>query len=311
MKLFMTGICGRLGRAVAKAAASQDIQIVGLDVAPWPENLMAMPACVQLHQGSYTDLARVENLLQGCDGLIHAGGIHGELVGKIPTSDFLDAHLTRLLPVLEIAQRLNVKNAVLCSTMEVLVGHTFNGNAAAFFTEASGSVADTGYSLSRRLMEVLGQEFARHTGMSIASLRFMAFGYKNRSEGQHLLARSLDASDAASAVLAAVQTPHLQGEIFNIGPATPLHAEDIVKALTDPAAVLEHYYPGATQVLLNAGQTLDSKYFWPVTSIRKANVMLGWAPQWTLGHWLVSQGWQGKHGTDANPKNPEWKSNTF
>lgn len=328
MKLFMTGICGRLGRAVAQAAniaadfeGDQRISIVGLDVAPWPDKLMAKPDCVSVHQGSYADIALVEKLLEGCDGFIHAGGIHGELVDQIPASDFLDAHLTKLLPVLEAAQHAGVSNAVLCSTMEVLVGHTFHGSGATYFTEDSSSVSDTGYSLCRRLMEVLGVEFARRTGMSIASLRFMAFGYDDRSEGQWLLARSLASSDAASAVLAAVKTPYLQGEVFNIGPDTPLGAADIAKALSDPQAVLEHYYPGATKILEDQSkgkskgqgesQAIESKYYWPVTSIRKAKLMLGWQPQWSFEHWLHERGWQSPHGVRANPNLPAWKSNRF
>lgn len=311
MKLLVTGICGRLGSAVAQLAQDRGLEVVGLDISPWPESVMPMPSCVAFHQGTYTDLALVKKLLAGCDALVHAGGIHGEMLDQYSASDYIDAHTTKLLPVLQLAQENGVKNAVLCSTMEVLVGHTFNASGAMLFDEQSPSKADTGYSLSRRLMEVLGAEFARQSGMSIATLRFMAFGYEDRSEGQWLLARSLSSQDAALAVMAAVQKSYMQGEVFNIGPDTPLVGEDIAHALAEPAAVLEHYYPGATSILEAAGQPIESKYYWPVTSIRKAQMVLGWTPKWTFTSWLLSQGWQAPKADAACKNRPTWKPHQF
>jgi nucleoside-diphosphate-sugar epimerase len=120
----------------------------------------------------------------------------------------------------------------------------------------------------------------------------MAFGYDaDRNQGLKLLTYTVPVLDVARAVLAAVKKDHLMGEVFNIGPASPLQGRDIKKALNDPAAVMEKYYPGCLPYLEKAGQTLDPAFFWPVTSIRKARLILDWSPQYTFDHWLREQGW--------------------
>ena len=39
MKLFVTGVCGRLGRAIAQVAAGQGMDVVGIDIVPWPDDV--------------------------------------------------------------------------------------------------------------------------------------------------------------------------------------------------------------------------------------------------------------------------------
>lgn len=295
MKILVTGICGRLGRALAAEATAQGHTAVGLDMIPWPGEKGEMPKGVEFVAGTYEDFPLMERLLPGCDALIHTAGPHGAFVKKLTLAQFIHSNVENVAQVLDIAVKAGVRHVVLSSTMEVLIGRQWDTSGITFVDEESPTRCDSAYSLSRLLVEILGREYAKLHNVSIASLRYMAFGYgSDQKLGPQLLARSLATRDVARACLAAARTDDLRGDVFNIGPRTPLTSMDIVAAQTDPEGVVEKYFPGAVEVLKAAGHTLRPDQFWPVTSIRKAKLILGWEPELTFEGWLKSLGWKGR-----------------
>jgi nucleoside-diphosphate-sugar epimerase len=295
MKLFVTGICGRLGRAIAAEAPAQGHTVLGIDTKPWPADHAPPPEGVEVHPGSYEDVPTVERLLAGCDAIIHTAGPHGELVGKLGLAGFLHANVECVANLLEAAARHGVRRVALSSTMEVLLGRDWASSGAAVVDERSAPAGDSAYSISRLLQEHMGRELSRTLGLSIGSLRYMAFGYGEDARlGPSLLARSLTAADTARACLCAVGLDSLRGDVFNIGPKTPLTNADILAAVNDPEGVVEKYFPGAVEVLRASGYTPTFDDLWPVTSIRKAKLILGWEPRYTFETWLTEHGWKGK-----------------
>ena len=75
IKLFITGICGRLGRAVAVEAAAQGISVEGIDLVPWPDNV-SLPQHARVHMASYEDIATITPMLMRCDAMVHTAGAH-------------------------------------------------------------------------------------------------------------------------------------------------------------------------------------------------------------------------------------------
>lgn len=293
MKILVTGICGRLGRMIAAEAQEQGVEIVGLDIVGWPVVKFGNPpAGTAVHIGSYEDMALLNRLLPGCDGLIHAGGLHGGNVETHDTGDFLQAHGTNVARMMDAARAHGVRRFALCSTMEVQIGRGWAARGAAWLDESVPASCDSQYSLSRRVMEVLAEQYSRIHDVSISCLRFMAFGYgDDKKAGPNLLARTVPARDVARATLLAVGKDGLRGEVFNIGPETPIQAADIGAAINHPDQVLDKYFPGASEFLRERGVKLSSSNFWPVTSIAKAALILGWRPQYTFEMWLAEQGW--------------------
>ena len=102
MKLFVTGICGRLGRAIAQEAAAQAIEVVGLDRNPWPAE-MPLPDGVRIEKGSFEDIRLVETLMKGCDGMINTAGPHGEDLQKLDLAAFLRGNVEVVARILEAA----------------------------------------------------------------------------------------------------------------------------------------------------------------------------------------------------------------
>lgn len=293
MKLFVTGICGRLGRAIAQEAAAQAIEVVGLDRNPWPAE-MPLPDGVRIEKGSFEDIRLVETLMKGCDGMINTAGPHGEDLQKLDLAAFLRGNVEVVARILEAAVAQGLRRVALSSSMEVLIGRGWDTSGATIVDEASPPQTDSPYSLSRLLQEHLGREFARRNDLSVASLRYMAFGYGPDDDlGPRLLARTVAARDAARAAILAASSNRFIGEVFNIGPQTPLTYSDIIAAISDPEKVLESHFPGAVKVLHDRNVELNANYFWPVTRIQKAQRLLNWQPQVTFESWLQQQGWRG------------------
>ena len=124
MKLFVTGVCGRLGRAIAQVAAEHDFEVVGIDIAPWPDNV-EQPTNTRVHQMSSQDTRTIEPLLEGCDFLLHNGNPHGGDLARYDLPTFIDQTIVGSVRLLEAAMRVGVKGVNLASTMEVLIGRSW------------------------------------------------------------------------------------------------------------------------------------------------------------------------------------------
>ncbi len=292
MKVFVTGVCGRLGSAVAEEAGEQGMDVVGIDRAEWSHST-TMPEMAQFELGTYTDLDLLGRLLPGCDAIVHTAGPHGGDVATMGLPDFIDQNVTANARLLEVAQEAGVKSVMFSSTMEVLTGRDWKPSGAAIVDEDFRAVTDSPYALSRYLLEEMAKEFSRQRGLCTASFRYMSFGYATwETIGPSLLARHISRRDVARAVLLGAHRTDLTGDVFLIGPETPLTNHDIVDAFADPHAVLERHFSGASAIFENQGIKLASAYFWPVASIRKARLILGWQPHDTFEKWLTDHGWK-------------------
>ena len=275
MKLFVTGICGRLGRAVAIEAAGQGMEVVGLDVVDWPDDT-ACPGALDLHAGSCEDQPLVASLLSGCDAMIHTAGPHGGHVATMDLEGFLEGNVVVGARLLETALRVGVRSVNFSSTMEILGGREWTSSGAARLDETSRPQTDSAYSLSRLLTEKLVREFSRQHDLAASCIRYSGFGYiPDEALGPRLLARTASPRDVARATILAATNFDLRGEVFVVAPEAPHTVEDMVDALSDPYAVLEKYYPGASDVLAATGQELAPTNFWPMVDTRRARVLLG------------------------------------
>lgn len=292
VKLFVTGINGRLGRAIAAEGSAQGHSVVGIDAVAWPVNKASLPKGVDALVGSYDDIALLERLLPGCDALIHTAGLHGAHIGKRSLAEFLHWNVEVVGGLLETAVRLGGRRVVLSSTMDVYVGTNWNASGACVLDEEAPPRTNSAYGISRWLVEQLGRHVARNHSVSVASLRYMCCGDTPENQlGVRLIARAMSIRDTARANLCAAAKDGLPCEVFNSGPKTPITNEDILMAQTDPDAVIEKYWPGASGVLTSQGNKPRSDDFWPVADIRKAQVMLDWEPEYTFETWLTDHGW--------------------
>jgi nucleoside-diphosphate-sugar epimerase len=291
MKILVTGINGRLGKAIAGLAEGRGHSIIGVCRRGWNE-AEPLPAGVTVHAGDTADADRMGELMQGCDAFVHTSGLHSAHLKTHSLADFLDVNVTQVGTLLLKAKAAGISRVCLSSTLQVHCGYDQCASGSMIFEESMPSRADTPYSLSKHLMEELGVEMARMTGLSIVSLRLGAFGYLPDDKlGVSLLNLAITSTDAARAVFHAVERGGFAGEAVIIAPAVPISQSDLVAGQRDPQSVLEKYYPGASEILTANGQTLTPSRFSCVSNIRRAEALLGWKPTFTFGDWLKSKGW--------------------
>jgi nucleoside-diphosphate-sugar epimerase len=292
MKLLVTGVCGNLGKAVAKEASSQGMQVVGADIAPWPKDI-ELPANVTVHNVSYEDTQAMRSLLAGCDAVVHGAGLHGGHVATHSLEQYLEANIVSVARLLEAALDCGVKGINLASTMEVLIGRGWDTSGAAYLDENSRPQTDSAYSLSRVLVEDLAREFAYQSGLVTSCHRYCGFGYVPDNDlGPRLICRTLPAADVAHAAILAATNYDLRGDVFLITPRSPFTPVDMMQAFNDPQTVMEKYFPGACAILKKRDMELTPAKLWPMSDTRKAKLVLGWEPQLTFEIWLTNNGWQ-------------------
>lgn len=292
MKLLVTGVCGRLGKAAAIEATAQGMEVVGADIAPWPDDVQ-LPAGAVVHNVSYEDTDAMRPLLDGCEAMIHAAGLHGGHVATHSLEQFLQANIVSVARLLEAAVDAGLKGAALASTLEVNIGRGWDTSGAGVIDEQSQPQTDSAYALSRVLVEDLAREFSRQRPLATSTLRYCGFGYAPDEDlGPALLCRTLPPADVARATILAATNYDLRGDVFVVSPRSPFSAIDMMRALKDPHAVLDEYFPGACAILEKRGIELHTSNFWPMCDSRKAKIVLGWEPKLTFEKWLVNNGWQ-------------------
>lgn len=292
MNIFVTGLAGYLGRALAQLALEQGHSIRGIGRSPLQEPL---PDGVEFHQLDVSSTDEMRRLLSGCDALIHTAAMHLENANEAGCAlpDYIRANVEGTARLGETAIEAGVRRLILCSSMTVQVGRDFTASGAAVLSEDMPATGIHPYPISKFLMEKLGEQIARKHGVSVASIRHMAFGHGNKSAGSNLIAWFLTARDAARACLCAAERDGLRGEAFNIGSGTPMTNAEIAESQDDPAAFMEKKWPGALAILERTGWEVKRRDFWPICDNSRARTLIGYEPQDTFENWLRENGWKG------------------
>lgn len=273
MRILLTGACGVLGRAI-REAAGQAHEFVLLDVAPQVEADGGI-------RGSFADQDAILRAARGCDAIIHTAAMHGHSYGA-PGCQFIQTNVLGAEYLFQAALHAGIRRVVMSSTMEITIGRDWAAYGTAVVDESLPPRPDWVYPLTKLQVEHMGHFYARHHGLEVIQLRYMAFDDHVITNPLHVLARCVDRLDVARANLLAATRPGLKDEVFHIGPDTPLTQQDVNNALEDPWPVLEKYWPGCRKVLETPGKKPKYMHFWPVAPITKAKRMLGWQPQVTF-----------------------------
>jgi len=282
MRMLVTGAGGCLGRAVRRLAAAQH-DVVGVDLETGGD--------AQVRAGSFTDLELMRELMTGCDAVIHTAALHGGSRQTHTPLQFTQVNVLGLQGMLELAVELGVRRFVFSSTMEVVIGRTWDSSGMALVDEDTPPNPDWIYPLNKHQCELLGQYYNRHQGLAFTALRYMWFGDEPVLT-PHLLARFVVPDDVARINVMAAEQNEGDFHVLHVGPETPLTQADIVAATSDPGSVVEQHWPGSQQALEAAGIALGHTHFWPVTRIDRARLAFGWRPRVGFEDYLRSIGWE-------------------
>jgi len=282
MRIFLTGASGCLGRAVRRLGAGQH-EFVCVDIDPRDDS--------DVRQGSFTDVELMRELMEGCEAIVHTAALHGGHRQSHSPRQFTEVNVLGLQGLLELAAELGVRRVAFSSTMEVVIGRLWDSGGMGVVDEMTPANPDWIYPLNKWQCELLGQYYHRNHRISFTALRYMWFA-DEPALTPHLLARFVAVEDVARANLLAVARDEDAFDVLHIGPETPLINGDIVRAVGDPAGVIERYWPGGWGVLQEKEVALGHTHFWPVTRIERARAVLGWQPRVSFADYLRSLGWE-------------------
>lgn len=212
MKVVVTGGSGLAGRHVVEDLVAHGYDVLSVDrIAP-------LDPTTPYRLADVTDLGHVYGCLLDADAAVHLGAIPRP--GFDPNEVLFRTNMMGTYNVLEVAANLGITRVILASSMSVL-GYPFYYRPFAPsyvpIDENHPLQPQDPYGLTKRLGEELAQGFARHTKMTIVSLRYVWIHTQNSFKEQlvplqddpaagaaHLWSY-IDARDAAQATRRAIE----------------------------------------------------------------------------------------------------------
>ena len=280
MKIMITGARGNFASALISPLLTQGHELVLFDLEPMnpPDDCLAVQADIR-------DGAAVSHAMQGCDAVIHSVAYHNYSRDFRNYDDFYSVNLTGTHHILR-SMRLHGVKALVFSSSDVVYGEGMRGRRV--MDETVPCVPSNIFGLTKSLSEEMCRFYSRKHHFNIAILRYGSFEPTDwKTAGMARLDHGIDRQDVAQAnmlALGCVLAEEIRCETYLIHCAKPFTDFDWPELETNPAPVIERYYPGATELLEAHGLTvphIHHRY-----DITKAVTELGFDPQHNFEQFL-------------------------
>ncbi len=213
-RVLVTGSSGLLGRHVAAALCEAGYDVLGLDAAPPPQGARWFHVAADA-----ADLGAVAELAAGCEAMVPIAAIPRP-TGRAAT-DVFRINMAAVFAAAEAARICRIERVVYASSFSVLGYPFFERPVPPPYLpvdECHPSAAQDVYALSKWLGEETLEAYVRRGSFAAVSLRMpwiqtpetfhAAVGSRRiRADAAHDLWAYLDARDAASAFVAALERP--------------------------------------------------------------------------------------------------------
>jgi nucleoside-diphosphate-sugar epimerase len=276
---MITGARGNFATALDRRLAPEH-ELVLYDLAP-----MGDPDRGVSVQADIRDAGALTHAMRGCSAVIHTVACNGD-PSRCNEEDYYSVNVTGTHNVLR-AMLLNDVKYLVFSSSETVAGDGARGRLV-LDEQVPCSPSDY-FSMTKLIGEEMCRYYSRTHGYRVAILRYGCFAVADwRTAGLGRLSNWLDRDDVAQAnelALGAVIAEAFACETFLIQSQKPFVDEDWPDLVTDPAAVVERYYPGAVDLLAEHGLAvplIHHRY-----DIRKAVTTLGYDPQHNFEQFLV------------------------
>jgi nucleoside-diphosphate-sugar epimerase len=158
MKILVTGSSGGIGKATVQRLIAEGHETVLFDIQKGDD---------------LRSFEQVKAAVQGCDAIVHAGAIPGDIEGR--ELEVIESNAQGTWNILFAAQQAGIRRVVHFSSIQAL-GYVGNHHAPLYFPvdDAYPRHPMTPYQLGKHLGEETCKTFANRWGMEIVSLRPMA-----------------------------------------------------------------------------------------------------------------------------------------
>jgi nucleoside-diphosphate-sugar epimerase len=279
MKIMITGARGNFATALDRRLAP-DHELVLYDLEPMgdPDKGISVQADIR-------DAGALTHAMRGCDAVIHTAAIDSHSSAERNAEDTYSVNVTGTHNVLRAMLLNDVKYLVYSSTEDVY-GDGMRGRTV--MDEYVPCVPKDIRAMTKLVGEDLCRFYSREHGFKVAILRYGCFVAADwRTAGIGRLNNWLDRDDVAQAnelALGAVIAEAFGCETFLIQSQKPFVDEDWPDLVTDSRPVIDRYYPGATDLLLEHGMNVPHVHH--RYDINKAVTWLGYDPQHNFEQFL-------------------------
>lgn len=224
MKVLVTGAAGFIGGHLCKALVGHEVVATDIAGTPHSHDVREIP----------------EGLLQGCDAVIHGGGISGPMVLADDPAEVIDINVRGTARLLAMARQAGVRRFIGLSSVSVY------GDADGTVTEDAPLRATNAYGSSKAASDLLIRTYARY-GLETLVLRIgWVYGVGRTTDaliqpvvrgdavavgGDHFL-QFVHVDDVVAAVLAAM-TRGSSGAAYNINGAEVASVREICAMISD------------------------------------------------------------------------------
>jgi UDP-glucose 4-epimerase len=270
-RVLVTGVGGRVGRAIWTRLQRDGDDPQGLDRSPGP--------AVQW-LADIGDEAILRRALHGVDAVVHTAALHAPHVGRVPDSEFQRINVDGTRRLLELAAAAGVRRIVFTSTTALYGDAATVPGRAVWVDEALEPAPRTIYHRTKLEAEALLREAAAQGGPSVRILRMSrCFPEPANAMAVLRLHRGIDARDVADAHAAAIRHAGAAHGTFVISGATPfLRADAERMAQAAPAAIAARCPQLATTFTVRGWSmppSIDRVY-----CAAAAVAELGWSPRY-------------------------------
>jgi UDP-glucose 4-epimerase len=273
MKVLVTGCAGWLGRNLIPALEAAGHEVRGVDVVGTERpGDVVRDLC---EEGVLTDV------MEGVEVVVHTAAIHPWKPYR--DTQYLDNNIKPTYHVLKTAVAKGVRRVVYTSSIAA-VGYGWAVEELPL-VEWTPARPDDLYGATKWFGEVFCESFSRRHDLETVCLRPPGFMPRPPLElGRLLLGAFSHVIDVVAAHVAAVAAPMpTRHEAFWCTNALPYTPADAPALRTDPASVVERYWPGVPAWFEARGQRVVPV---PVLyDLSRAREILGWTPQYTFDAW--------------------------
>jgi nucleoside-diphosphate-sugar epimerase len=283
--ILITGGAGTLGRTLGPMLASEGWTVRLADIRR-PEAAGGEVAAVDLRVAD-----DVRRAVDGADAVVHAAAWHGIHLRDHPPRDFWELNVDGTFNVLEAAAEAGVSRFVLSSTMGVYGSSSRpdpDGPAVRVHEALPLRPGDI-YGESKVMAERLAAFYEKSRGVRAIALRYGMFVPEPFGHyGVRMLYGGVDERDVAAANVAALRRMEKPGRFaaYNVFSPLPFTDDELEPLRTDPASVVRHHWPDATQLLDLVGAPLWGPIN-AVYDITRAERELDWRPRYSFETFLA------------------------
>jgi nucleoside-diphosphate-sugar epimerase len=272
MKIAITGISGRIGRAIHFSLCRNNV-ITGID---------RSVSSITTHLGDIDDFGLLSKAFEGADAVVHTAALHAPHVGIHNDNEFYRINVKGTETVLRAARACGVEALIFTSTTALYGGASQHPDHAVWIDEQTRPEPRSIYHHTKLEAEQFLEAEASHN-LRVTTLRMSrCFPEPAPIMAMYRLYRGIDARDVAEAHRLALVESDEDYRMFIVSGVTPFQRVDCRSLRQAPKSVLLERCPAICATFDSRGWSLPDCID-RVYDSSKAQQALRWMPEYGFG----------------------------